>query len=60
MPKFQLKKVAISQGFRLACPSELGGMPYDPAEFPNAESAMLANTSETPHPEAVAKPEVEN
>ncbi|MEW6226634.1 MAG: phage recombination protein Bet [Bacillota bacterium] len=39
MPKFQLKKVAISQGFRLAFPSELGGMPYDPAELPDAESA---------------------
>lgn len=38
MPKFQLKKVAISQGFRLAFPSELGGMPYDPAELPDAES----------------------
>jgi len=38
MPKFQLKKVAISQGFRLAFPSELGGMPYDSAELPDGES----------------------
>ncbi|HQN18084.1 MAG TPA: phage recombination protein Bet [Syntrophobacteraceae bacterium] len=38
MPRFQLKKVAVSQGFRLAFPSELGGMPYDPAELPDAES----------------------
>jgi len=59
MPRFQLKKVAISQGFRLAFPSELGGMPYDPAELPDAESAMLVNTSEAPHPEAVTKPEVQ-
>ncbi len=38
MPRFQLKKVAVSQGFRLAFPSELGGMPYDPAELPDVES----------------------
>lgn len=57
MPKFQLKKVAISQGFRLAFPSELGGMPYDPAELPDIESAMPATSFEAPRPEAVAKPE---
>jgi hypothetical protein len=57
MPKFQLKKVAISQGFRLAFPSELGGMPYDPAELPDAESAMPATNSEASAPEVVAKPE---
>ena len=34
MPKFQLKKVAISQGFRLAFPDDLGGLPYDPSELP--------------------------
>jgi phage recombination protein Bet len=33
MPRFQLKKVAISQGFRLCFPDELGGMPYDGAEL---------------------------
>jgi phage recombination protein Bet len=32
MPKFQLKKVAISQGFRLCFPDELGGLPYEGAE----------------------------
>lgn len=37
-PRFQLKKVAISQGFRLASPDELGGMPYDAAELPDQES----------------------
>jgi phage recombination protein Bet len=37
-PRFQLKKVAISQGFRLAFPDELGGMPYDAAELPDQES----------------------
>jgi phage recombination protein Bet len=33
MPKFQLRKVAISQGFRLAFPDELGGIPYEAAEL---------------------------
>jgi hypothetical protein len=28
MPEFMTKKVAIGQGFRLAFPNELGGMPY--------------------------------
>jgi len=59
MPKFQLKKVAISQGFRLAFPSELGGMPYDPAELPDAESAMPITTFEAPAHEAVTKPQAQ-
>jgi phage recombination protein Bet len=33
MPRFQLKKVAISQGFRICFPDELGGLPYDGAEL---------------------------
>ncbi|MFA6432994.1 MAG: phage recombination protein Bet [Candidatus Paceibacterota bacterium] len=44
-PRFQLKKVAISQGFRLAFPDELGGMPYDPAELPDSESATFPERS---------------
>jgi len=32
MPTFMLKKVAIAQGFRLAFPEDLGGMPYIPEE----------------------------
>jgi len=47
-PRFQLKKVAISQGFRLAFPDELGGMPYDASELPDAE----AITPATPIPAA--------
>ena len=31
-PETMLKKVAISQAFRLAFPDELGGMPYDASE----------------------------
>ena len=41
-PRFQLKKVAISQGFRLCFPDELGGLPYDPSELPDAESVAPA------------------
>jgi len=48
MPKFQLKKVAISQGFRLAFPSELGGMPYDPSELPDGESVASSAAAATP------------
>jgi len=53
MPKFQLKKVAISQGFRLAFPSELGGMPYDPAELPDSESLVSSVAAATPPAEPV-------
>jgi phage recombination protein Bet len=34
-PKTMLRKVAISQGFRLAFPDELGGMPYTADELPD-------------------------
>jgi len=57
MPRFQLKKVAISQGFRLAFPDELGGLPYDSSEIPDAES--LAGTPTVPPaslPEAALSP----
>jgi len=33
MPKFMLKKCAISQGMRLLLPEDLGGMPYTPEEI---------------------------
>ena len=38
MPRFQLKKVAISQAFRMAFPDELGGLPYADAELPEEMS----------------------
>lgn len=41
MPKFMLRKVAISQGFRLAFPADLGGMPYIPEEINGHTSEML-------------------
>ena len=43
-PKFQLKKVAISQAFRMAFPDELGGMAYDPAELPEEMSSPTEKT----------------
>jgi len=43
-PKFQLKKVAISQGFRLAFPDELGGLPYDASELPDIEAIVPVAT----------------
>jgi len=33
-PRFQLRKVAVAQAFRLAFPDELGGLPYETAEMP--------------------------
>jgi len=42
-PKFMLKKVAISQGFRLCFSDELGGMPYTSDEMPDVQ------TVDTPH-----------
>jgi phage recombination protein Bet len=41
MPYFMLKKVAISQGFRLAFPEEVGGMPYTPDEINAGTSESL-------------------
>jgi phage recombination protein Bet len=38
MPTFMLKKVAIAQGFRLAFPEDLGGIPYIPEELPAAST----------------------
>jgi phage recombination protein Bet len=50
-PRFQLKKVAISQGFRLCFPDELGGLPYDASELPDAETVVPVTTG-SPIPEA--------
>lgn len=51
MPTFMLKKVAIAQGFRLAFPVEVGGLPYIPEEMPESKGG---GTSEAlpPAPEA--------
>lgn len=55
MPTFMLKKVAIAQGFRLAFPDDLGGMPYIPEEMPQDKGG---GTSET-LPKEVVKEEKE-
>lgn len=63
MPRFQLKKVCISQAFRLCFPDELGGLPYTSDELPDAETLVAAPAvpaASTPsslpvsHPEAAA------
>ncbi len=47
MPTFMLKKVAIAQGFRLAFPDELGGMPYIPEELPGKGTGGTSETLPT-------------
>ena len=42
-PRLMLKKVCISQAFRLAFPDELGGLPYDASELPEAETLTPAS-----------------
>jgi phage recombination protein Bet len=39
-PRFQLRKVAMAQAFRLAFPDELGGLPYESAELPDNENIL--------------------
>lgn len=46
MPNFMLKKIAISQGFRLAFPVEMGGMPYIPEEISSERSEALPTQTE--------------
>lgn len=47
MPTFMLKKVAIAQGFRLAFPGDLGGMPYIPEEMPDIKGGGVSETLPT-------------
>ena len=57
MPRFQLKKVCISQAFRLCFPDELGGLPYTSDELPDAESLASASSApSTPSPLSVSQP----
>ena len=50
-PETMLKKVAMSQGFRLCFPDELGGMPYTADELPDSM------TTDAPLPQKEAKAE---
>jgi len=51
MPHFMMKKVAIAQGFRLAFPTEMGGMPYIPEEIGPGGSESLPSQPEDDIPE---------
>ena len=51
MPRFQLKKVAIAQGFRLCFPEQLAGAGYDPAELPPEMSSERDVTPKVSEPE---------
>lgn len=44
-PTFMLEKVAISQGFRMAFPDELGGIPYTEEETTTFSKAELINVT---------------
>ena len=48
MPRFQCRKVCISQAFRLCFPDELGGLPVDASELPDAETLAPAPVEAVP------------
>lgn len=54
-PMTMIKKVAIAQGFRLAFPDEMGGMPYTSDELPDE---MTTEIKEVVNPVIVEKKEV--
>jgi phage recombination protein Bet len=47
-PRFQLRKVAMAQAFRLAFPDELGGLPYESAELPDNDTTHDVQTPANP------------
>lgn len=54
--EFMIKKVAISQGFRLCFSDELGGMPYTKEEMPDVEEADATLVSSTVKQNRTAPP----
>jgi len=69
MPNFMLKKVAIAQGFRLAFPDELGGLPYLAEELPStaklsseelAKDEIIVDAQVDDNPDATGQPPEEN
>jgi len=50
-PITMLKKVVTAQGFRLAFPDELGGMPYTADELPGEMTGTIEVKAETVHPQ---------
>jgi len=64
IPSFMGKKVAIAQGFRLAFPDELGGMPYtqEEQEIYDIEQTTPTTKSATEKPKSISEsnaPEIE-
>jgi phage recombination protein Bet len=55
MPEFMIKKVCIGQGFRLAFPNELGGLPYLQEEIEGIEDVKTEEKTE-----AKQEPETES
>lgn len=53
---FMIKKVAISQGFRLCFSDELGGMPYTKEEMPEQSTEDVSYTTVVEHPKEIASP----
>ena len=56
-PMTMLKKVVMAQGFRLAFPDEMGGMPYTSEELPEHMTSEPEQKPQ-PQPETKATPEV--
>ena len=56
MPEFMIKKVAIGQGFRLAFPNELSGMPYLPEEITDRKESYINGESVVSEWEAISTP----
>lgn len=56
-PKFQLKKVAISQGFRLCFPDELAGIPYTSDELPDEMTERNVTPYNDNYKDEIAKAE---
>lgn len=63
-PMTMLKKVAMAQGFRLAFPDEMGGMPYSAEELPGEmtnvteDKKLQQKQEQKPKPEAKHTPDV--
>jgi phage recombination protein Bet len=51
-----LKKVAMSQGFRLCFADELGGMPYDSSELPGNEEREIIIATQNKKIETIQEP----
>jgi len=59
MPEFMIKKVCIGQGFRLAFPNELGGLPYLQEELEELTPVATEEIKKPkPEPKQESKPEL--